>query len=54
LERQTYKEGTSQPDKDGGYDHMNDALGYMVDYMFPIRKDTPAYVPQRWGHKLAA
>jgi hypothetical protein len=54
LERQTYKEGTVQPDKDSGYDHQMDALGYMVDYMFPIRKDTPAYVPQRWGHQLAA
>jgi hypothetical protein len=53
LERQTYKEGTVQPDKESGYDHQMDALGYMVDYMFPIRKDTPAYVPQRWGHRLA-
>ena len=53
LERQTYKEGTTQPDKDSGYDHQMDALGYMVDYQFPIRKDTPAYVPQRWGHRLA-
>lgn len=53
LERQTYKEGTTQPDKESGYDHQMDALGYMVDYQFPIRKDTPAYVPQRWGHRLA-
>ena len=53
LERQTYKEGTSQPDKESGYDHQMDALGYMVDYQFPVRKDTPAYIPQRWGHKLA-
>ena len=53
LERQTYKEGTSQPDKESGYDHMMDALGYMVDYQFPVRKDTPAYQPQRWGHQLA-
>jgi hypothetical protein len=53
LERQTYKEGTTQPDKESGYDHQMDALGYMVDYLFPIRKDTPAYVPQRWGHRLA-
>lgn len=29
LERQTYKEGTSEPDKEGGFDHMNDASGYM-------------------------
>ena len=55
LERHTYKEGTSQPDKDNGYDHMMDALGYMVDYMFPVRRDIdPATrIPQRWGHALA-
>jgi hypothetical protein len=55
LERHTYKEGTVQPDKDSGYDHMMDALGYMVDYIFPVRRDVdPALtVPQRWGHALA-
>lgn len=55
LERQTYKEGTSQPDKESGYDHMNDALGYMVDYLFPVRRDLdPEQMkPQRWGHALA-
>jgi hypothetical protein len=55
LERHVYKEGTSQPDKDSGYDHMMDALGYMVDFMFPVRRDVdPATrIPQRWGHALA-
>jgi hypothetical protein len=55
LERHTYKQGTSQPDKDSGYDHMMDALGYMVDYMFPMRRDIdPATrIPKRWGHALA-
>jgi hypothetical protein len=55
LERHTYKEGTTQPDKDSGYDHMMDALGYMVDYIFPVRRDVdPALlIPQRWGHALA-
>jgi hypothetical protein len=55
LERQTYKEGSSQPDKDSGYDHMNDALGYMVDYLFPVRRDIDPelLIPQRWGHSLA-
>ena len=48
LERQTYKEGTSQPNKDG-YDHMNDALGYLVDYLFPIRKEFEAKAPARWS-----
>ena len=52
LERHTYKEGTVQPDKDSGYDHMMDALGYMVDYMFPVRRDIKPEMPQRWGHRI--
>lgn len=47
LERQTYKEGTSQPNKDG-YDHMNDALGYLVEYLYPIRKQREIEQPVRW------
>ena len=55
LERHTYKEGTSQPDKDSGYDHMMDALGYMVDYLFPVRKDSTNIVqPRRWSHNTGA
>jgi phage terminase large subunit len=55
LERQTYKEGSTQPDKDGGYDHMNDALGYMVDYLFPVKRDIDPDTtqPRRWTHALA-
>jgi len=48
LERQTYKEGTSQPDKDSGFDHMNDALGYLVDYLHPIKRQYETKQPQRW------
>jgi len=47
LERHTYKDGTSQPEKDG-FDHMNDALGYAVEYLFPIRKANAPQSPQRW------
>jgi hypothetical protein len=55
LERQIYKEGSSQPDKDAGYDHMNDALGYMVDYMFPVtRAREERHEPKRWTHQIAA
>jgi hypothetical protein len=53
LEKQTYKEGTSIPDKDSGFDHMNDALRYMVDYLFPIRQPTAPLPINRWGHQLA-
>jgi hypothetical protein len=55
LERQIYKEGSSQPDKDAGYDHSNDALGYMVDYMFPVsRVREERHEPKRWTHQIAA
>ena len=52
LEKHTYKEGTSIPDKDSGFDHMNDALRYMVDYLFPIRQPTTPPPPGLWGHKI--
>ena len=48
LERQTYKEGTSIPNKDDGYDHMNDALGYLVEHLFPVRTEYATPQPQRW------
>jgi hypothetical protein len=54
LERQVYKEGTSQPDKESGYDHMNDALGYCIDYIWPVTRDRQEYRgPQRWLHQIA-
>ena len=53
LERHTYKEGTVQPDKDSGYDHMMDALGYMVDYLFPVKRERePTHQPHRWTHQI--
>lgn len=53
LERQQYKAGTSQPDKDSGYDHMNDAIGYMVSYLFPLTRETVEQPSERWGHRTA-
>jgi phage terminase large subunit len=54
LERQIYKEGTTSPDKDGGYDHQMDALGYMVDYLFPVQRVRENTQPVgRWSHKIA-
>jgi hypothetical protein len=56
LERQVYKEGTTQPDKESGYDHMNDALGYLVDYLFPVKRDREPdlYAPKRYSHGITA
>jgi hypothetical protein len=48
LERQTYKEGTSQPNKDG-FDHLNDALGYLVEFLFPVRTEYKIEQPTRWS-----
>jgi len=53
LEKHIYREGTNQPDKSSGLDHMMDALGYCVDGLFPITRDYgDIEQPLRWGHKL--
>ena len=52
LEKQVYKEGTSIPSKDEGFDHLNDALRYMVDYLFPIRQPVQEPPTRMWSHKL--
>ena len=49
IERQIYKEGTHIPDKDSGYDHMNDALGYLVEFNFPLRRNFVSSPPKRWS-----
>ena len=49
IERQIYKEGTHIPDKDSGYDHMNDALGYLVEYNFPLRRNFAPSQSKRWS-----
>tara|TARA_B110000908_G_C10235073_1_gene442822 strand:+ start:81 stop:1310 length:1230 start_codon:yes stop_codon:yes gene_type:complete len=49
-----YKEGTVQPSKGEtgvDYSHQNDALGYLVDYLYPIKRPQPEDTgTQRWGH----
>ena len=40
LSRHTYKNGTSIPDKDAGWDHMNDAYGYKIHSLYPIKTQT--------------
>jgi len=54
LEKHVYKEGTSLPEKGGNPDfsHMNDALRYMVDYLFPIRQPIQQAPVRTWGHKI--
>ena len=49
LERQLYKEGSSIPDKESGYDHMNDALGYAIEYLYPVKNIINFEQPRRWS-----
>ena len=38
LAKMSYKEGTSIPNKQSGFDHMTDALGYMCEFLHPVRR----------------
>jgi hypothetical protein len=53
LQQFCYKEGTQVPDKDSGFDHFFDALTYCIEFLYPIVKDRPQIIPQRFGHALA-
>ena len=52
ISKHQYKESTIIPDKDSGLDHANDALGYLVDYLYPVRKpvNLPTNESQIFGH----
>ena len=47
FEKLTYKEGTSQIDKNSGHDHMVDAATYAIEYLFPITDNRP--MPEQPG-----
>lgn len=50
LEKHSFKPNTQIPDKDTGFDHMFDALSYMVAYLYPIKKTVNTEdQPSRWG-----
>ena len=51
LQRQIYKENTNIPDKEEGYDHMNDAIGYLTEIVKPLTTTPRDFRPQRWNIK---
>lgn len=53
LDKHSFKEGTVQPDKDTGFDHMFDSISYAVAFMYPIRKAVKPQQNERWGVALA-
>jgi hypothetical protein len=55
LNKLSYREGTNEQDKNSGLDHMPDALGYLVEYLYPIKKIQTARVePARWAMNAPA
>jgi len=52
LQRQIYKENTNIPDKEQGFDHMNDSIGYLTEIVKPLTRTNATFKPQRWGIKL--
>jgi len=56
--KHTYKEGTRQPNKTDGYDHLLDALGYCVYQNFAVRprnawEDTGRHVKRTSGRMMS-
>ena len=49
LERLLYKEGTSVPEKNSGLDHISDALGYAIDWLYPVRTIYKPTEQRRWS-----
>ena len=50
LRKHVYKEGTQIPDKTTGWDHFCDALGYGVEYLYPVKKpQLEKKVQGMWG-----
>ena len=49
LIRHTYKAGTNLPTKDEGWDHLNDSLGYLISFLYPIVKNREQVEPQRFN-----
>jgi hypothetical protein len=54
VAKQTFKEGTVLPDKTQGFDHMNDALGYLVSFLYPIKTFYESNTTERFTVKTGA
>ena len=50
VEKQTYKGDTRVPDKDSGYDHLVDSLGYLTVYHFPVMRPIKEDKTSVFGH----
>jgi len=48
LERMMYKPNTSIIEQSDDV-HMSDAVGYLIDYLYPVQKEIKNKTPLRWG-----
>ena len=46
------KDGSSFLENETEYQHITTAIGYFIDYEFPIKKVYEVKAPQRWGHAI--
>lgn len=49
LSRHTYKENSQVPEKSTGLDHMSDAVGYGVEFLFPVTREVTRKNPKTFG-----
>jgi len=54
IAKQTYKEGTTLPDKTQGYDHFTDAFGYLISFLYPIKTFYEPAPQERFAVKTGA
>ena len=50
LTKQSFKENTRIPDKESGYDHLGDSLGYLIWGIWPIKRESPQTDQKVWTH----
>ena len=54
MEKMSYIEGTNIPDLNNYYNHISDALGYAIEYQYPVSKNKQATPqPTRWAVGMA-
>lgn len=55
MEKMSYKEGTNIPDLNNDYNHISDAVGYAIEFQYPVARERKQDAqPQRWAVPVRA
>lgn len=55
MEKMSYKEGTNIPDLNNDYNHISDAIGYAIEFQYPVARERKQEAqPQRWAVPMRA